>query len=492
MHKFDGEKIISIPVPSVKQIAGRAGRFKVAPSIANPNAADDASATESQPKLPSSTPEPPSNQPAIVTETGSITTLPEIKPTGPPKGSTGYCTTLEPSDLPALRVAMGTDPHPILTAGILPQSVHIIRFATQYPTSTPFSQILSDFVDFMKTSGLFHVCSFRDQIDSARIFDDLEELTTEERMIFIMAPIGKQPAERAAAKAMAKAVAKGTSGSVLDIPGIDIEALDKVPESMDELQRLESLHKVLVCYIWLSYRFQATFTPREIAEEIKLQAEEMIQDCLNRIRYKRKNINSVLRAAPGQNARKKAMRQLKEMEESAVKELTEGEPDSLSPQKMHGLDITEPPEDEVEEIEIFGGDGWVSAKEEKAKKALVICHNCGQNGHYKDECPKKGGKKIQGAKNSFVATGMKKIEPMFASSMGVERDTEFREKFSCHRCGGFGHNAKDCVLPRGGQGGRGGSGRGGRSGASGPSRGGESRGPKKPNKGAVTYGISSQ
>jgi ATP-dependent RNA helicase SUPV3L1/SUV3 len=89
-------------------------------------------------------------------------------------------------------------------------------------------------------------------------------------------------------KEMAEAYAKGKSGSVMSFKAVDLEALDKEIFTIDSLKRLESLHQVLILYLWLSYRFSVLFHPRETAIKLKNLCEARIQKCLNTIRFNRK------------------------------------------------------------------------------------------------------------------------------------------------------------------------------------------------------------
>ncbi|TGZ81251.1 hypothetical protein EX30DRAFT_395746 [Ascodesmis nigricans] len=372
MEKFNGVDMIPVPVPSVKQIAGRAGRFKPAPLVT----------TGTVPKTPNEIATP-------ATTSESNTPI-----TGKPKPTIGYVTTLEASDLNALSAAMAVDPHDILTAGVLPQTSHIERFASQHPPDVSFSEILSNLEEYMQTSKLFHVCSLQENIRAAKLFDDIPGLSIEERMMFIMAPMGRDASTLAGVKNMAKAVANNLPGSIVAIPGIDLEALDTTPKDITGLRRLESLHKFIVCYLWLSYRFPATFAPRELAMELKTIAEDKIQDCLDRIRFSRHKLLPHRRKA--QQAQK-----LKEAETEAQAELTNHE--ALAPGKLAAIE-NGPPEDEVEEIEVFENDNnkdvlidvgeYLTKDQQKQqqqqmaeeKKMRATCYRCGAKGHIADEC----------------------------------------------------------------------------------------------------------
>jgi ATP-dependent RNA helicase SUPV3L1/SUV3 len=51
------------------------------------------------------------------------------------------------------------------------------------------------------------------------------------------------------------------------------------------LYSLESLHKMLVCYLWLSYRFPNVFTTRTLANYTKKLVEDQIEKTLKEFSF---------------------------------------------------------------------------------------------------------------------------------------------------------------------------------------------------------------
>lgn len=209
-------RTVAIPIPSIKQIAGRAGRYKV-----------------------------PGRKDAQVK-------VDETSEPLPPAPQVGYVTTLDRADLKAVRRALSTEVKPIKTAGVLPLTHHIEVFAAQFSSELLFSRILGELEQYVRTSDLFHLCSFKEQIEASKLFDDIEGLTAADRMVFIMAPIGRDLRTQTAIRRMARCVADNSDGSILGIREMDLEALDTNPTTIIDLQRLEVLHKALIVYLWLS------------------------------------------------------------------------------------------------------------------------------------------------------------------------------------------------------------------------------------------------
>ena len=59
------------------------------------------------------------------------------------------------------------------------------------------------------------------------------------------------------------------------------------PSSGDReyLYRLEQLHKMIVCYLWLSYRFPNVFTTRTLANYTKKLVEDQIENTLSEFSF---------------------------------------------------------------------------------------------------------------------------------------------------------------------------------------------------------------
>ncbi|TYJ58722.1 hypothetical protein B9479_000558 [Cryptococcus floricola] len=55
------------------------------------------------------------------------------------------------------------------------------------------------------------------------------------------------------------------------------------PLIINALPKLETLHKSLVLYIWLSLRLEVSFPDRLVAQELKTMCEAALEECLQRL-----------------------------------------------------------------------------------------------------------------------------------------------------------------------------------------------------------------
>jgi ATP-dependent RNA helicase SUPV3L1/SUV3 len=250
VSKFNGSQHEVIEDASLKQIAGRAGRYRTA---AQAEGGANENATTSQ---------------AIA------------KPISPP--SLGLVTTLETADLPVLRKAMQTELSPIMSAGIFPPTSVLTKFATYFPPSTSFSYILLRLHELSMNHPRYHLCNLNDQTAIADSIQPVSNLTIHDRIVFCASPAyTKGPGMRSVLQAFARCVGEHSSGALLDIPELDLEVLgEETKIDRSHIERLESLHRALILYLWLSYRFAGVFVDQTMAIYVKKLVEERIDTVL--------------------------------------------------------------------------------------------------------------------------------------------------------------------------------------------------------------------
>ncbi|GES64730.1 ATP-dependent RNA helicase SUV3 [Aspergillus terreus] len=222
-----------LSVPEIKQIAGRAGRYRSAAQHASKKNADENS-------------------------------------------NVGIVTSLEEVDLPHIRQAMGVEPPPLAAAGIIPPDPVYQRFAAYFPPGVPLEYIIKRLAEVSQTHPLFFMCDTRPQLENAEVIDTVSGLQFEDQLTFMAAPIQTRDiASRDAAIAFLRCVAEHSGGRLLDIPDLNLEILEQpVSGNKEYLHELEILHKSVILYSWLGYRFGGVFTDRTLAAHVKELVEE--------------------------------------------------------------------------------------------------------------------------------------------------------------------------------------------------------------------------
>lgn len=279
--KFDGMQYRVMHASHIKQIAGRAGRFKTAAEAIQTGVAGKDSTDSKSSK----------------------------------SDSVGYVTTLENFDLPIVRAAMRTEVEPLKAAGILPPSDIIERFASYFPSGTPFSYIILRLHEISTLSPLFFMCQLTSQIDVADAIQEFD-LTPMERLKFMGAPISlRDVGFLDITKELASCVSsKSSNGNILSLKTFNLELLDKDIHDHPKgakgfLRSAESLHKAITLYLWLSYRFAGLFTSHALAFHLKELTEKKIEECLSVFEF-----NSSAAKARKSMRRKQIVEQMKELQ----------------------------------------------------------------------------------------------------------------------------------------------------------------------------------
>lgn len=264
-----------LSVSQVKQIGGRAGRYRSAADAIKKNVSNTS---------------PGENQ------------------------NVGFVTCLENIDLPHIQRCLNAQAEPIAAAGILPLDSMVLGFANHFPSGTPFRYIMQRLWNVAETHPRFFLCDIRASEVEA-ILDSIPGLSTNDKLIFLAAPTAaRDPSDLEKFKAFARCVAEHKSGALLDIPELGLDVLD-VPVSGDKiyLRKLESLHRSLVLYLWLSFRIGGIFTERTLATHVKEIVEMKMERTLTEF-----SANSKLRKSSS------LRRQIALLKQMAARESMEG------------------------------------------------------------------------------------------------------------------------------------------------------------------------
>ena len=248
--KYDGVRYTPLHIPQVKQIAGRAGRYRTAAQATEDDNDKDAETGHSRKSSPTPT--------------------------------LGLVTTLEDVDLTYVLKAMKSEAPPIKSAGIFPPDHHVLRFASYFPPQTPFSFIMMRLHEIARIHPRFHLCMLKDQMKIADTIQCVKGLSIPERLTLCASPAdAKEPSLRRALVAFAECIARQSGGQLLDIDAINLEILaHKGKRNAEYLQSLEATHKAIVTYLWLSYRFPNIFPSQAMAFHVKNLLQEKIDEML--------------------------------------------------------------------------------------------------------------------------------------------------------------------------------------------------------------------
>lgn len=288
-----------LSVPEIKQIAGRAGRYRSANS----------------------------------------------KASAPDESNVGFVTSLEEVDLPYIREALRTEPPPLRAAGIIPPEFVFQKFAPYFPRSAPFEYLIKRLIEIAQVNPPFFMCDADGQLKNAQIIDSVRGLRLHDQLTLMAAPMEtKDPSQRDVTRAFVDCVAENSRGQLLDIPNLNLEVLERpVSSNKDYMHSLENLHKAIILYSWLSFRFGGTFTDRTLASHVKELVEARMVRALTEF-----SANKKLRKDA--SLRRQIALQ-KQLLAQGIKFDMNANPNEEGEQLQEHLTGDEPPEDSAEDLD---------------------------------------------------------------------------------------------------------------------------------------------
>ncbi|EIW73583.1 hypothetical protein TREMEDRAFT_12580, partial [Tremella mesenterica DSM 1558] len=283
LHKFNGKQDVPLSLTQIKQIAGRAGRFGMSTTTPDPHAT---------PQLD----------------------LPSIAPDEKPSEG-GIVTTFHESDLPILRSLLHQPLPPITRATLDVPFENMSALAALLPPETKFSELLDHVYSLVLVPPNMTLGSMQHKLPLAKVVEEFRSgLTLSEMDLLTYAPVnGRDPRALGVYHSLAStyaSVGHVTLDNMFDSSGFyeQLRKMEKVindlinppssrepqsqtqekPKSVsqiisDNLPGMETLHKTLVLYIWLSYRREVSFPDREKALGYKERTEVVLEKCLEHL-----------------------------------------------------------------------------------------------------------------------------------------------------------------------------------------------------------------
>ncbi|KAK1593897.1 P-loop containing nucleoside triphosphate hydrolase protein [Colletotrichum navitas] len=321
--KHDGTQYRTLTTSEVKQIGGRAGRFKTARQAA--------------------------------TDPNGTASIEEKK--------MGYVTTLDKEDLPIIEKAFNSETAPLEVASIHPPAFIVEQFAEYFPPDTPLSFILLRLRELAPVSERYTVNIPEVNLMVADVIQEFP-MTIQERITILHAPISmRESGQKEIVQAIAKCISTRSNGALYDIEPINLELLDATLEDFNNqgrryLHSIETLHQAITLYLWVSYRFPNIFTSQALAFHVKDAVEEKIEFYLENNTVFDAAVHGRTRERQRKAALQKQLEQeLLKGEESQRAEdevFVNGEPSDEIPEQWNYLSHEEPlveDESEYEEVQ---------------------------------------------------------------------------------------------------------------------------------------------
>ncbi|WWC88874.1 uncharacterized protein L201_003789 [Kwoniella dendrophila CBS 6074] len=273
LSKFNGKTEVPLALTQIKQIAGRAGRYKTS---------NDSTSKSSS----------------------AISTPDEEPATG------GLVTTLHKADLPILRELMKRDLPSISRANLEIPYGNLAEFSNYLPSNTTYGSLLEHFTSLAKTPNYTILSAYEHKLPLADLIEPYrDQLSLNEIDLFCFAPVNIR--DERAKSIFRNLIDDFSQKGLVELeeifgPSRLINQLELVEETLrtlpplppvlgigrklltppiiiSSIPMLETLHKSLVLYIWLSFRLEISFPNRIKAVELKERTELVLDNCLERL-----------------------------------------------------------------------------------------------------------------------------------------------------------------------------------------------------------------
>ncbi|KAJ3516534.1 hypothetical protein NM208_g14828 [Fusarium decemcellulare] len=259
--KYDGTQQRLLTFPEMKQIGGRAGRYRSVRNATEAALNPKSAAAEQEQKI-------------------------------------GYVTTMDRQDLKSVHRAFTADIDDIEFAYIQPPAGAIERFSSYFPKDTPLSFILMRIRELASVSKNFRLGISPDKLEIADAIQDIP-LTIYDRLLLCNLPVNlRSKGGVETLRALATVISNSTSGNLLDFKEINLEILDVDFRDYDGtpqayLYELEALHNSIMQYTWLSYRFTGMFRDQALAFHVRGLVEEKMVDTLERMDFTDSDLENI-------------------------------------------------------------------------------------------------------------------------------------------------------------------------------------------------------
>lgn len=235
--KFNGKELIDLTSSNIKQIGGRAGRFKA-------------------------------------NSTGG-----EI-----PKGS---ITTFDPQVLSAVKKGINAPIKYLEHATIWPPDEICASIMTKLPPKTSPTVLLNTIAGCLEQNSnkLFKLSDLKNRLTVLKIFEDMDNIQFFDKLKLSNAPVKDLALVKRAFSQFCTTIAKRQTRGLLSYP-LPFEVLDFrcITDEKFNLELYESLYNIIMLFFWLSNRYPNYFIDLESAKDLKYFCEMIIFEKLDRLK----------------------------------------------------------------------------------------------------------------------------------------------------------------------------------------------------------------
>ncbi|KAK5961533.1 ATP-dependent RNA helicase SUV3 PWA37_000897 [Arxiozyma heterogenica] len=251
--KFNGSEMIQLSDSQIKQIGGRAGRFK-----SNSN-------TQTTKKSPSD---------------GCRNRDSDNK-------SVGYITAMDGKTLEVIRSGIEAPVKNLNKVVIWPIDEICSQLMIRYPPGTKVSFLLRTLAKQLEQdeSSIFELSDLSNKLSAISMFEHMNDISFFDKLRLSTAPVKDTALVKKAFIGFCDTIARGETRGLLSykIP-FHYLSYKYIPDESVSLEKYESLYNIIMLFFWLSNRYPEYFVDLESARDLKLFCELIIFEKLDRLK----------------------------------------------------------------------------------------------------------------------------------------------------------------------------------------------------------------
>lgn len=190
---------------------------------------------------------------------------------------------MDADDLSLLHSSLKSSSPVLKSAGLFPTFDLMFMYSRLHPEYGIY-RILEHFVENAKLSENYFIANCEEMLKVAAVIDELP-LGLQEKYLFCMSPV--EMSDEIISQGLTQFAQNYASKGVVPLREIFTPGTIKVPKTQAALKELESIHKVLDLYIWLSFRLEESFPDRELAASQKAICSLLIEEFLERLGWQK-------------------------------------------------------------------------------------------------------------------------------------------------------------------------------------------------------------
>ncbi|KAK2980626.1 hypothetical protein RJ640_011434, partial [Escallonia rubra] len=283
LKKYDGLQMRDLTVPEIKQISGRAGRYQSKFPVGEVTCLHRKDLPLLHEALDS--PSPTLERTLKIEQMHAATIIPYVTL----HQATRRNPQLGKGESRSLPLLHGVSQR----AGLFP-TYDLLFMYSRLHLNRGLYQILEHFVENAKLSANYFLADCEDMLKVAAVIDELP-LGLQDKYLFCVSPVDMD--DDISSQGLTQFAQSYAKNGIVRLREMFTPGTLQVPKTSTALKELESIHKVLDLYVWLSFRLEESFPDQKLAASQKAICSSLIEEFLERQGWQVPSIKRLSRRA---------------------------------------------------------------------------------------------------------------------------------------------------------------------------------------------------